>query len=157
MTINNVDEEVSNKVLKEVRKTLLKINYQEANVIALHQLKYGVKVRDDIQHRDINYKLVDFIKPQNNKFTLIRQLEVLHEDGRKRYPDIVLFLNGIPVVVCEIKKPLAVEDTSDAFDQNQTLFKHSPHLFAYNILNFVSNNIITRYGNIDSPFKYYGG
>jgi type I restriction enzyme R subunit len=84
-------------------------------------------------------------------------LEVYDKSRKLRKPDLTLYLNGLPVVVCEIKKPLADEKVEAAYHQNLTLSEHNPDLFAFNVLNFLSDNINTKYGNVFAPLKYYAG
>ena len=94
--------------------------------------------------------LYDFDKPENNDFLAVNQCTVI-ENNVERRPDIILFVNGIPLVVIELKN-LADEDASiwTAFDQFQTYKEQLPSLFRYNEILVISDGIDARAGTISS-------
>ena len=78
--------------------------------------------------------LIDFAHPENNEFTAVNQFTVL-ENGVNKRPDIVLFVNGLPLVVIELKNPaLEGATVKSAFQQIQTYKATIPSLFHYNAL-----------------------
>lgn len=100
-----------------------------------------------------SYKKVwffDFEKPENNEFLAVNQFTVI-ENNIERRPDVILFVNGIPLLVIELKN-LADEDAtiSTAYDQFQTYKGQLPSLFRYNELLVISDGIEARAGTITS-------
>lgn len=93
-------------------------------------------------------KVFDFEKVENNDFLVVNQFTVIENRIEKR-PDVVVFVNGIPLVVIELKN-LANEDVeiSDAFDQIQNYISTIPSLFTYNSFVVISDGINARAGTI---------
>jgi len=95
--------------------------------------------------------LIDFDDLENNTFHAVNQFTVTHDNNKKR-PDLIIFINGIPIVVFELKNPTAERATiSKAFTQLQTYKQTIPNLFQYNELLIVSDGLTTRAGTITSP------
>ncbi|TRZ54357.1 type I restriction endonuclease subunit R, partial [bacterium] len=107
-----------------------------ANNRAFHKmLTDGVDV--EYRHKDGHIAgdkalLVDFDHPERNEFLAVNQYTVI-ENRKNRRPDVVLFVNGLPLVVIELKNPADENaDTHKAFHQIQTYKQEIPTLFAYN-------------------------
>jgi type I restriction enzyme R subunit len=94
--------------------------------------------------------LFDFENPENNDFLAINQFTVI-ENNIERRPDVVLFVNGIPLLILELKNP-ADEDATiwTAYDQFQTYQDQLPSLFRYNEILVISDGIEARAGTITS-------
>jgi type I restriction enzyme, R subunit len=94
--------------------------------------------------------LFDFEDSNNNDFLAVNQFTVI-ENNIERRPDVVLFVNGIPLLVLELKN-LADEDTTiwTAYDQFQTYKDQLPSLFRYNEILVISDGIEARAGTITS-------
>lgn len=100
-------------------------------------------------------RVIDFQNPANNVFTVTNQLYVKAE--KSRIPDVVVHINGIPVVVIELKSPLNGKDKSgEAFDQIRQYERDIPRLFFSNVFNIVSDGTNCLYGATGSPSKFYG-
>lgn len=100
-------------------------------------------------------KVIDFENLENNDFLAVRQFTML-ENRRERRMDIVVFVNGIPVAVFELKHPaLQTDSLRAAWQQLQTYKAEMPSLFAYNQLLVVSNGTEARIGTISSPFERF--
>lgn len=94
--------------------------------------------------------LVDFEDVHNNGFLVVNQFTV-HESDRGRRPDVVVFVNGLPLVVMELKNPTDENATIwSAFNQLQTYKKDIPSLFQYNELLVITDGLEARYGTISS-------
>ncbi|MBB5887149.1 HsdR family type I site-specific deoxyribonuclease [Lactovum miscens] len=92
-------------------------------------------------------RLVDFDNVENNSFEVINQWTII-ENSNKR-PDIIVFLNGLPVVVFELKSPSREEtDVSDAYLQLKTYQKEIPSLFNYNTFCVISDQATSKAGTI---------
>ena len=77
-------------------------------------------------------KLIDFENPTNNEWVAVNQFTVI-EGGKNRRPDVVVFVNGLPIVVIELKNPTDEDATiDDAYNQLQTYKDEIPSLFRTN-------------------------
>lgn len=100
-------------------------------------------------------RVIDFQNPANNVFSCTNQLYVKAE--KSRIPDVVVYVNGIPLVVIECKSPLNTKDKSgEAFDQIRQYERDIPRLFFSNVFNIVSDGTNCLYGATASPSKFYG-
>lgn len=94
-------------------------------------------------------KLVDFKNLENNLFTVINQWTVIDKETKR--PDIVVFVNGLPLVVCELKSPSRDDaDTSEAYNQLKKYMQVIPALFNYNAFCVMSDMSISKAGTITS-------
>ena len=94
-------------------------------------------------------KLVDFENLENNLFTVINQWTIIDKETKR--PDIVVFVNGLPLVVCELKSPSRDDaDTSEAYNQLKKYMQVIPELFNYNAFCVMSDMSISKAGTITS-------
>ncbi|MBC8737419.1 type I restriction endonuclease subunit R [Paraburkholderia sp. UCT31] len=135
-------------------RALVRVN-QEAYKL----LKDGVPVeyRDKGVLRSDRARLVDFENAANNDWLVVNQLTV-QGPGRKRRPDMVVYLNGLPLGVIELKNP-ADEDTDvwQAFQQLETYKEDIPDLFYFNVLLAISDNVETRIGSLTADRERFMG
>ena len=118
------------------------------------KLRGGYSRRLTGENRDRPIALIDFKTPANNTFHVVRQLRVAAQ--RPRIPDIVLFVNGIPLVVIEAKSPLKGTATGDeAFEQIKQYERDIPRLFYPNAFNILTDGMRTEYGATGSPSQFY--
>ena len=100
--------------------------------------------------------LVDFENPQANAFVAVNQLEIRTAKGGKRIPDVILFVNGLPLVVLELKHPLNEKaDLRAAFNQLQTYKDDIPDLFVFNQLLVVSDGTEARIGSLSADWQRF--
>ena len=105
--------------------------------------------------------LVDFKNPENNDFTAINQFTVIESSpsgdrGVNKRPDIILFVNGIPLVVIELKNPADEKATvKSAFRQIQTYKEAIPSLFKYNGFIIISDGLEAKAGSLSSDFSRF--
>ena len=124
----------------------------ERNQAFMQFLQQGVRVSffDGKEQRNELYKLIDFDHPESNDFLAVNQWTI-HEIETKR-PDLVLFINGMPLVVFELKSPSREEtDTSDAYLQIRNYLQSIPSFFVPNVFCVLSDLADTRVGTITSP------
>ena len=152
MEFNNVSEEIAEKAIFEIKKISGPAIQQ--NIEGMKFLVNGVKIYDSNNKKWMTLKIVSD-KQSENHFGVIRQFELFNSNDEHRIPDIVCFLNGLPIIVIELKAPDANERLEDAFKQNDSLKRQFPQLYAFNIFDLVSNNLETKYGSITAPFKRY--
>lgn len=118
------------------------------------KLRGGYSRRLIGENRDRPIALIDFKRPENNRFHVVSQFRVAAQ--RPRIPDIVIFLNGIPIVVIEAKSPLkTTAKAEEAFDQIKQYERDIPRLFAPNAFNILTDGIATLYGATGSSSQYY--
>lgn len=118
----------------------------------LHQLMVdGVDVditREDGSTGTDKARLIDFENPANNDWVAVNQFTVI-EGGHNRRPDVVVFINGLPIVVIELKNPVDENATiDDAYNQLQTYKDEIPSLFRTNGLLITSDGLLARVGSL---------
>lgn len=98
-------------------------------------------------------KVIDFENPENNDFCAITQLWI-KGDRYPRRPDILVYINGLPLVFIELKNSNV--KLKNAFDDNLCNYKHDiPLLFNYNAFCVLSNGLETRVGSITSGYEHF--
>ena len=128
-----------------------------ANETFHSMLTQGVPVsyqRDGGERGDF-VRLLDFDNPENNDFTAVNQFKFIENNVNKR-PDIVLFINGLPLVVIELKNAADEKATiKSAFQQLQTYKAVVPSLMAYNALLIISDGLEARAGSLTADFSRF--
>lgn len=123
----------------------------QKNAVFMDYLQNGVEVRyfvDGEETSAIVY-LVDYKNPDNNSFIVANQWTFI-ENSNKR-PDVILFLNGLPVVLVELKSPSREEtDVSEAYRQLRNYMQEIPSMFIYNAICVMSDQLTSRAGTITS-------
>ena len=125
---------------------------------AFHRmLTEGVKVsyQQDGNDRGDLVWLIDFANPDNNEFVVANQFTVIENNQNKR-PDIVLFVNGLPLVVIEIKNPADENATVKTAYQQLDTYKHTiPGLFTYNALPVISDGLEAKAGSLSAGLSRF--
>lgn len=123
----------------------------QKNAIFMDYLQNGIPVRyfvDEEERSSIVY-LVDYKEPENNSFVVANQWTFI-ENSNKR-PDLILFLNGLPIVLMELKSPSREEtDASEAYRQLRNYMQEIPSMFIYNAICVMSDQLISKAGTITS-------
>ena len=123
----------------------------QKNAIFMDYLQNGIPVRyfvDGEERSSIVY-LVDYKNPENNSFVVANQWTFI-ENSNKR-PDLILFLNGLPIVLMELKSPSREEtDASEAYRQLRNYMQEIPSMFIYNAICVMSDQLISKAGTITS-------
>ncbi len=125
----------------------------KANELIMGWLVNGIpqKVRDkDGNETSELVRVIDFENLENNDFLAVKKFTVTHNsDAGSRRPDIVLFVNGLPLAVIELKNPLELTtDIWEAFNQLQTYKKHITRLFFYNVALAIADGADARAGSL---------
>ena len=123
----------------------------QKNAVFMDYLQNGIPVRyfaNGEEHSSIVY-LVDYKNPKNNSFIIANQWTFI-ENSNKR-PDVILFLNGLPVVLIELKSPSREEtDVSEAYRQLRNYMQEIPSMFIYNAICVMSDQLTSKAGTITS-------
>lgn len=135
----------------------------ETDFATLHKV-YGWMV-DGVQYTPQNglarmISLIDFDTPSNNIFRVVNQFTVEYtNNGQKenRRPDVLLFVNGMPLCVIELKNPADANATVfDAWKQINILYwRDIPHLLHYCPLACISDGVKTRLGTVRTPYEHF--
>lgn len=123
----------------------------QKNMVFMDCLQNGVPVKyfTDGEERSALVYLIDYQDPASNDFTIVNQWTVV-ENSEKR-PDVVLFVNGLPLVVMELKSPSREEtDASAAYRQLRNYMHEVPSLFVYNAVCVMSDLTVSKAGTITS-------
>lgn len=123
----------------------------QKNAVFMDYLQNGIPIRyfvDGEERSSIVY-LVDYKNPENNSFVVANQWTFI-ENSNKR-PDLILFLNGLPIVLMELKSPSREEtDASEAYRQLRNYMQEIPSMFIYNAICVMSDQLISKAGTITS-------
>lgn len=126
-------------------------NLVQKNAVFTDYIQHGIEVRYLVgseERAGIVY-LVDYKNPNNNSFTIANQWTFI-ENSEKR-PDVILFINGLPVVLMELKSPSREEtDASDAYTQIRNYMHEIPSIFIYNCICVMSDLGTSKAGTITS-------
>lgn len=158
--IDRLNPVVPEAARREALKTVLSIfspQLIDANEAFHKMLTEGVPVtvQKDGQERGERIWLIDYQQPDNNVFFAINQFTVIENNQNKR-PDVILFINGLPLVVVELKNPADEHATiRKAYDQIQTYKTVISSLFFYNAFCIISDGLEARAGTISSAFSRF--
>ena len=123
----------------------------QKNALFMDYLQHGIEVRyfvKDEERSGLVY-IADYTNPANNSFVVANQWTFI-ENSKKR-PDIILFLNGLPVVLMELKSPSSEETgVSDGFLQIRNYMHEIPSMFIYNCICVISDQLTSKAGTITS-------
>jgi type I restriction enzyme, R subunit len=153
--VGRINPAVPIDIREDAIKQILRITSPEliANNESFHRmLTEGINVeyQKNGNSRGDQVWLIDFKNPENNDFVVANQLTVIENNVNKR-PDIVLFINGLPLVVIELKNPTDENATvRSAFKQLQTYKQAIPTLFTYNGLLIISDGLEAKAGSISA-------
>lgn len=117
--------------------------------------KVKIPYQQDGYERSHEVSLIDFDNPLNNEFLAVNQYTIIERNQNKR-PDILLFVNGIPLVVIELKNAADENATvRKAYDQIQTYKSTIPSLFTYNAICVISDGMECRAGSVSAGFSRF--
>ena len=128
----------------------------QQNKIFMDYLQNGITVRylENGEQRSTIVYLIDYKNVDNNSFIVANQWTFV-ENSEKR-PDVLLFINGLPLVLFELKSPSREEtDSSQAYRQIRNYMKEIPSMFIYNAICVMSDLLISKAGTITSDETRY--
>lgn len=150
-----IPEDKIASICKELCRDFTGTDMTATNYKLYNQIRNGIKInvrrngKDDFDF----VKLVDFENPKNNTFTAVSQMWI---QGRVyfRRPDILVFVNGLPMVFIELKN--STVKVKVAYDDNLTNYKRDiPNLFAFNQICVLSNGLETKLGAFNAQYEYF--
>ncbi|MCX8093724.1 MAG: type I restriction endonuclease subunit R [Candidatus Goldbacteria bacterium] len=160
-SIKKINKNFPDSVYEEVIKKIIALPSPDTvtnNEQFYRYLFDGVGVEYRKKDGEIKYdivKLIDFDNPENNDFIAVNQFKII-ENKENRRPDIVIFINGLPLVLIELKNPDTPDaDIQDAFNQIQTYKQVIPTIFQYNQILIISDGIEAKAGTITSDWERF--
>ncbi len=145
---SDLDREAVDKTIETIQDFGIG-SLEDKNNKFMDYLQNGINVNywKDGKEESTHVKLIDFDNLDSNLFTVINQWTVV--DKETKIPDVVVFVNGFPLVVCELKSPARDDtDTSEAYAQLKKYMKVIPSLFNYNAFCVMSDLSISKAGTI---------
>lgn len=153
-SLHHLNRNLPNDAIQEALHKLKNFENGELvqkNTTFMDYLQNGIPVRYflDGEERSAIVYLADYQKPENNSFIIANQWTFI-ENSNKR-PDIILFLNGLPVILVELKSPSREEtDASEAYRQLRNYMQEIPSMFIYNAICVMSDQLTSKAGTITS-------
>jgi type I restriction enzyme R subunit len=133
-------------------------NLYESNKYICKLLADGlIFKRNNPLKKDLHIRYIDIESIKENSFKIVNQLEI--QGSELRIPDLILYINGIPVVVFEFKTAIEEEITiHDAFKQLTLRYRRAiPELMKYNVFCVISDGVNNKAGTVFSPYEFYYG
>jgi type I restriction enzyme R subunit len=159
--LKRLNPDLPEKAIDEAIYKLKKVespNLEIANKEVYQMLRDGIKVEVEDENKNLRgrfVKVIDFENPLNNEFLVVNQFTVQGIE-RVRRPDVVVFINGVPIVIFELKNPTIEEATiQTAYQQLQEYKKDIPEIFKYNQILVISDLIEAKYGTISASWEWF--
>ena len=157
---SKINKEFNDSQIQDAIKTIKTLSHGnpvEDNKLFTRYLIEGVpvQVKTSTGYQYKNVKLIDFDHVNNNHFQAIQQFTIIEFDNKR--PDVIVFVNGIPLIVVEFKN-LSREDVTldDAYNQLTGYRNVSiPSLFKYNQFLVISDGVTAKAGTITSPYSRF--
>jgi len=146
----SVIERVADELSQNTHGDPLDDNYKH-----YQKILYGinVKYKKDERATAATLRLIDFKQPENNSFVVASQVWI-HGSTYWRRPDLIIFVNGLPLVFIELKNSNI--NVKNAYDKNLTDYRHDiPWLFNYNQICVLSNAMETRLGSFSAGYEHF--
>ncbi|MDS0526192.1 type I restriction endonuclease subunit R [Clostridium sp. SHJSY1] len=170
-----IDESNINKVIRFLSRpenlgvSLLEINEKIYNALVNLDFTVEQDIYGNGQKKPQTVKFIDWDKFENNDFLVTRQFEIKTLTGKSIFPDIIIFVNGIPVVVLECKSPFLEKKSNEnvgkkeAFEQlrrymnerDPNVVEGTPRLFYTNFFTGILNKYHAYVGTISSKYNHY--
>ena len=160
MSLQQLNPLVQPQLIDDAIKKLLRIASDEIltdNETIHEYTTQGIKVEytQDGSTRGEIIKVIDFENPDHNTFAVVSQFTII-ENGQNKRPDLILFINGLPLVVLELKNPTDENATIyNAFEQIRTYRETISSLFKYNAFCVISDGLEARAGTISADLSRF--
>ena len=154
-----INQGITIEIIEETYKTIKNLGLlklEDMNAAFHKYLVEGVPIpyRVNGEPATFTVHLIDFENPEANDFKVINQYTIIEYKNKR--PDVLIFINGIPMVLFELKNMVNADTTvEDAYKQIKNYQLDIPTLFYYNAFNVISDGLDTRVGTITSDFTRY--
>ena len=154
----DLNPSLSSEVIEAAIRKLIYIDNPDLTGANLQFYKYLIEgISIEVYGEDVpayRVKVIDFEKPLNNRFKAINQFTVVHKSEKR--PDVVVFVNGLPLVVIELKSAVREDATiMDSYLQIKTYQDVIKPLFHYNAFNIISDGVNAKFGSLTSDYDRY--
>jgi len=148
--------EALEQAIEQVTRDRSHLSLVNANKEVYESLRDGANVQmsgKDGEFEDVTVRFFDYQTPSNNHFLCVSQFWIVGEMYTRR-PDVVIFVNGIPLLLLELKASHI--SLVDAYRDNLRDYKDTiPKIFWYNLGILISNGIENKFGSLTSPFEFF--
>jgi len=159
-TLQKLNPSLPNEALEQAIEQITRdrsyLSLAAANKEIYQLLRDGASVQvtgADGEYKTENARYFDFQNPVNNHFLCVSQFWIVGEMHTRR-PDVVLFVNGIPLILLELKA--SHKSLVDAYQDNLRDYKDTiPKLLWYNMGVIISNGIENKFGSLNSPYEFF--
>jgi len=161
--LGNINPSIPQEAIEDAYRKLTR-SIHESPLLAANNHRFHKMVTEgvDVEYKDATGRivgdkvwLVDFNNPENNDWLVVNQFTVVEGNSNRR-PDVVVFVNGLPLGVVELKNPGDENATTkDAFNQFQTYKKEIATLFPYNEILIASDGIEARAGTLTADWEWF--
>ena len=154
-----INQGITMEIIEETYKTIKNLGLlklEDMNAAFHKYLIEGVPISYRVNGEPATFTvhLIDFENPEENDFKVINQYTIIEYKNKR--PDVIVFINGIPMVLFELKNMVNADTTiEDAYKQIKNYQLDIPTLFYYNAFNVISDGLDTRVGTITSDFTRY--
>ncbi|OGZ17847.1 MAG: hypothetical protein A2V72_00720 [Candidatus Nealsonbacteria bacterium RBG_13_37_56] len=160
-SLQRLNPELSDLAIDDAISKIIGVEHPSLDVVNKEVYKLlteGVRVEVKDKNGEIKGRIVkvfDFDNPLNNEFLVVNQFAIQGIENVRR-PDLVVFINGIPVAIFEVKSPTTNTGTlKSAFYQLQNYKKDIPDIFKYNQILVISDLLQARHGTISSSWEWF--
>lgn len=151
----NITENEIEGIVRDLER-LPSSDLYESNKVIMKRVCDGFLLkREDPNQKDFYVQLIDYSDEDNNTYKIVNQLAI--KGYEMRIPDLILYINGIPLVVFEFKTAIQENTTiHDAYVQLTTRYKRDiPDLFKYNAFCVISDGVNTKAGSFFAPYEFF--
>lgn len=149
------DDAIQEAIKKIIKTTSHKVivNNERFHEFLVNGIEVEHRDKGKIKHSHI--RVIDQETPERNTFQALNQFTVI-ENGHNRRPDILIFINGLPLGIIELKNPASATATvKSAFEQIGTYKEEIPCVFAYNEFVIIADGTDARVGTLTSPWEWF--
>lgn len=150
-----ITEDEVTTIIRDLEK-LPASDLYESNKTIMKKISDGYNLkREDPKKKDFRVYFIDYSEKNNNTYRIVNQLEI--QGFEKRIPDVILYINGLPLVVIEFKSAIREDATIyNAYAKLTVRYKRDiPELFKYNAFFVISDGVNNKAGSFFAPYEYY--
>jgi type I restriction enzyme, R subunit len=151
----NLPHEIIDEEVFKLSKDFTETDIVDTNYNLYKKIRESIKITTKRNNKeDFDFiKLIDFDNPKNNTFTAVSQMWIQGKYNYRR-PDILIFVNGLPLVFIELKN--SIIKVEEAYNKNlKSYIKDVPNLFSFNQICVLSNGLETRLGSFNATYDYF--
>ena len=150
-----IDKSIIDGIVRDLSRDFTGTDLTDTNYKNYKKIRDKIKVKVKKNGKDdFDFvQLIDFDNPENNTFTAVSQMWIQGHYNYRR-PDILIFVNGLPLVFIELKN--SIVKVEEAYNKNLLNYKKDvPNLFAFNQICVLSNGLETKLGAFNATYDYF--